>query len=248
MTQIRWLTGLLALAVAAMAAGPANAQVAVYDPANHLQNLLTASRALQQVNQQVRQLQNEAQMLLNQARNLQGLDFNALAQLRATLGESQQLLEQARGLAFEVQQARREFARLYPDGYGAEVPRSQIDRDAGERWTQAREALRTAVELQAQTVEHIAADETALADLVGRSQSAVGALQAAQATNQLLALQAQQSMQARQLQAAQGRASALEQARVVAVEAQSRELRRRFMSGRAAYTGEPVRLFGTGGE
>ena len=84
------------LAAAMAAAGAVSAQVAVYDPANHMQNLLTATRALQQVNQQVQQLQNEAQMLVNQARNLQGLDFSALSQLRATLARTQQLLQRDR--------------------------------------------------------------------------------------------------------------------------------------------------------
>src|SRR3546814_14818552 len=69
-----------------------------------------------------------------------------------------------------------------------------------------------------------------LSDLVDRSQSAVGALQAAQATNQLLALQSRQFLQGQQLQAVQGRAVALEQARTAAIEAQSREARRRFMT------------------
>src|SRR3546814_10990654 len=78
-------------------------------------------------------------------------------------------------------------------------------RDAQERWTQAREALRTAVQLQAQVVGQVADDETTLSDLVGRSQSAAGALQAAQATNQLLALQSKQLAQGKQLQAVQGR-------------------------------------------
>src|SRR3546814_3525326 len=85
--------------------------------------------------------------------------------------------------------------------------------DAQARWQQAREALRTAVELQAQMVGQVAGDETTLSDLVDRSQSAVGALQVAQATNQLLALQSRQFLQGQQLQAVQGRAVALAQAR-----------------------------------
>src|SRR3546814_11354888 len=89
-------------------------------------------------------------------------------------------------------------------------------RDAQERWTQAREALRTAVQLQAQVVEQVADDETTLSDLVGRSQSAAGALQAAQATNQLLALQSKQMAQGQHLHAGQGPAAALDPARTAA--------------------------------
>jgi len=49
------------------------------------QNLLTASRTLQQINNQFRSLQNQAQMLANQARNLSHFDFPARQQLTATL-------------------------------------------------------------------------------------------------------------------------------------------------------------------
>ena len=56
--------------------------------------------------------------------------------------------------------------------------------------------LHTAMRMQAQVSQNLAQDESALADLVSQSQSATGALQAMQATNQLLALQAKQSIQA----------------------------------------------------
>lgn len=242
------LKAALGVAISAALSLPVQAQLAVFDPANFQQNLLTAARTLEQVNQQVQQLQNEAQMLANQARNLQPLDLDALARLRAALARTEQLLDETRDLSFDVTQAQREFARLYPERYGAEVSRGQLDADALERWNGSLEALRTAIRLQAQVVENVADDETVLTDLVGASQSAAGALQAAQATNQLLALQARQLIQAQQLQAAQGRATALEQARTVAAEERARELRRRFMTARTPYTGEPVRLFGEGGD
>jgi len=97
--------------------------------------------------------------------------------------------------------------------------------------------------MQAQATENFTADETVLSDLVGASQSAVGALQASQATNQILALQARQLMQGQQLQIAQDRAVALEHARAVAAEERSRELRRRFMSAETTYTAEPITPF-----
>ncbi len=40
----------------------------VYDPANHAQNVLQAARALEQINNQIRTLQNQATMLQNMAR------------------------------------------------------------------------------------------------------------------------------------------------------------------------------------
>jgi P-type conjugative transfer protein TrbJ len=224
-------------------ATPARAQFAVIDPANLVQNILTAVRTLETVNNQIRQLQNEAVVLSNMQRNLQGLDFNALRRLRTTLATTQRLFQEARGLAFQLARAQEEFARLYPAAYDDSISHEQLNADRKARWDNSRNALDTTVQMQAQARENFAEDEAVLADLVTRSQSAVGALQAAQSTNQLLALQTRQLMQGQQLQIAQDRAAALEQARAVAAEERARELRRRFMSRETRYTPEPVELF-----
>ena len=44
-----------------LAAAPAHAQWTVFDPSNFSQNVLTAARTLQQINNQITSLQNEAQ-------------------------------------------------------------------------------------------------------------------------------------------------------------------------------------------
>src|SRR3546814_12404072 len=66
--------------------------------------------------------------------------------------------------------------------------------------------------------------------LVGRSQGAAGALQATQAGNQLLALQAQQLSDLTAVVAANGRADALSAAERSAAAEQGREQRRRFLT------------------
>ena len=55
---------------------PAHALI-VFDPSNYAQNVLTAARALQQINNQITSLQNQAQMLINQARNLASLPYSS---------------------------------------------------------------------------------------------------------------------------------------------------------------------------
>ncbi len=222
----------------------AHAQWVVIDPTNLVQNILTAARTLEQINHQIRQLQTEAQMLTNQARNLTGLDFSALAELRAALSATNQLIQQAQGLAFNVSQMEADFRRLYPDSYTAAISGTQMALDARTRWRNSLEALRTATKVQSQAVQNFAADERTLTDLVNRSQSAVGALQAMQATNQLLALQSRQSIQAQQLQITQDRAAALEQARQVAVQERAREVRRRFQGDGTPYTPAAVNFYG----
>jgi P-type conjugative transfer protein TrbJ len=94
--------------------------------------------------------------------------------------------------------------------------------------------------MQAQAVQNMPSDQAILSDLIESSQAAVGALQAAQATNQLLALQVRQAIQAQQLKLVQDRAVALEQARAVAAHARAREVRRRFQGEGTRYTPQEV--------
>src|SRR5258705_2967360 len=80
----------------------APAQLIVFDPNNYAQNVLTAARALQQINNQIVSLQNQAQMLINQARNLATLPFSSLLQLEQSIQRTQQLLAQAKRIAYDI--------------------------------------------------------------------------------------------------------------------------------------------------
>lgn len=229
---------LAAAAASLIAIAPAaHAQWVVIDPTNLAQNIMTAANTLEQINNQIKQLQ-------NQARNLTSLDFSALGELRAALAATNQLIQQGQGLAFNVAQMEMDFRRLYPQSYSAAISGTQMATDARTRWTNSLEALRTAAKVQSQAVQNFTSDERTLTDLVNRSQSAAGALQAMQATNQLLALQSRQAMQAQQLQITQDRAVALEQARQVAVQERAREVRRRFQGNGTAYTPYTVNFYG----
>lgn len=223
---------------------PVLAWKTVFDPSNFTQNTLTAVRTLEQINNQINQLQNETQMLMNQARNLTNLDFNIVNRLRSTLATTERLITEAQGLAYDVTNMDREFARLYPEQYAATISGGQMAHDARERWKNTLDGLHTAMRMQAQVSQNLAQDESALTDLVSQSQSATGALQAMQATNQLLALQAKQSIQAQQLQITQDRAASLELARQAAATERAREVRRRFMGGGTPYTPHPVQFYG----
>ena len=77
--------------------------------------------------------------------------------------------------------------------------------------------------MQAGVVGNIPTSSGAMTSLVSASQSATGALQAAQAGNQLLALQSQQLSDVVAVLSAKARADALEQARVSAAEAQGQQ-------------------------
>ena len=82
-----------------------------------------------------------------------------------------------------------------------------------------------------------------LSNLVGESQGATGALQATQAGNQILALQAQQLSDLTALLAANGRADALSAAEQAAAAEQGREQRRRFLEPGDGYQPGDAQMF-----
>ena len=60
--------------------GAGRAAWPVFDSTNYVQNVLQAARALEQINNQIRALQNQAVMLENMARNLTSLDHSSLGE------------------------------------------------------------------------------------------------------------------------------------------------------------------------
>ena len=101
--RFRTLLAISAATVTVFVIGvPAHAQMTVFDPSNYSQNVLTAARALQQVNNQIQSLQNQATSLINEARNLASLPYSALEQLQQTIGQTQQLLTQAQRITAQV--------------------------------------------------------------------------------------------------------------------------------------------------
>ena len=178
------------VALAPMLATPAHA-IIVFDPSNYAQNVLTAARSLQQITNQITSLQNEAQMLINQARNLASLPFSSLQQLQQSVQRTQQLLNQAQNIAYDVQQIDRMFQQKYGN-VSLSASDQQLVTDARSRWQNTVGGLQDAMRVQAGVVGNIDTNRTQMSALIGQSQGATGALQATQAGNQLLALQAQQ--------------------------------------------------------
>ena len=245
------LGAVLALATTgALFTAPAHAQWVVYDPTNFSQNVLTAARSLQQINNQIQSLQNEAQMILNQGqmlvnqgKNLASLAYSPMAILQQDIARTNALIQQAQGLATQVGQLDQQFNQQYPSGYGANTSLDKTVADARTRWNNSLAALHTTLDMQAQVNASITADQGTLSQIVGSSQGAAGILQATQATNQLLALLAKQTMQSQQLRMAQDRATALEQSRALEADAQAEANRARFMGSGVPYTPVPVQVF-----
>ena len=223
---------------------PAHA-IIVFDPSNYAQNVLTAARALQQITNQITSLQNEAQGLINQARNLASLPYSSLQQLQQSVQRTQQLLAQAQNIAFDVQQINRAFQSTYGKA-SISASDQQLIADARTRWQNTVGGLQDAMRVQAGVVGNIDTNRAQMSALIGQSQGATGALQATQAGNQLLALQAQQLADLTALMAANGRAQALQSAEQATAVEQGREQRRRFLTPGAGYQPGNAKMFNTG--
>src|ERR1700741_2448085 len=166
---------------------PASAQLVVFDPNNYAQNVLTAARALQHINNQIVSLQNQAQMLVNQAKNLATLPFSSLLHLDQSIQRTQQLLAQAQRIAYDVGQIDHAFSTTYAPA-SASVSDQALIANGQTRWQNAMAGLQDAMRTQATVVGNLNTNRTQMSALVTSSHGATGALQASQAGNQILAL------------------------------------------------------------
>lgn len=223
----------------ALWSAPAHAQFTVFDPTNYSQNMLTAARTLQQINNQIQSLQNEATSLLNQARNLTTISFPEVQALKQKLQAIDQLMSQAQGIQFRISTTDQQYRQLFPSTFDPTMTGDARMAAARSRLDASIAAFGQTMSVQSQIAENVSADAEALNGIVARSQGAEGALSVGQATNQLLALAAKQQLQLQSMMAAQYRADALEQARRVQIESDARASAKKFLGSGSAYTPTP---------
>lgn len=233
------VAGTLAIGIA-LNTVPAAALV-VFDPSNYAQNVLTAARSLQQINNQITSLANQTQMLLNQARNLANLPTSVLSQIEGNFTEMKRLMGEAERLAYNVQNIEQQFQSSYRN-FTSNKTGAQLVEGARQRWQDSLSAYEHALKAGATAVGNIDSTQSQTSSLVSASQSATGALQATQAGNQLLGVQARQLADLTAMLAAQGRANALEKSRQAAAQEQSRAQFSRFLAG-SSYSPTTVRMF-----
>jgi len=214
---------------------PASAQITVFDPTNYSQNLLTAARSLQQINNQIQSLQNQATMLMNQAKNLSRINFPEMQALTQTLQQVDQLMAQGQGVSFRIGSIDSEFRQLFPQSLSQALTTNAGVSGARARLDASMAAFNHTMAVQSQVAGNVAADAGLLGSIVAKSQGAEGALQATQATNQLLALATKQQFQIQAMMAAQYRAETLEAARRAQAESDARAQTIRFLGSGTAY-------------
>ena len=230
----------LALAVASV---PADAEWIVFDPTNFSQNVLTAARELQQVDNEIQSLENQATMLINQARNLASLPYSSLAQLEQSITQTEQLLLQAQRIAYSITAINQAFTQTYPQAYSASPSSQQLIAGAQTRWQNSLAGFQDAMTVQAGAVQNLDSTRTQINALISSSQSATGALQAAQSGNQLIALQTRQLTDLTGVMAAIARAQSLEGARNVENELQAQQQLATFLNYGPGYQPGSAQMF-----
>ena len=233
------LASALGIAACTAVATPASAQISVFDPTNYSQNLLSAARALEQINNQIQSLQNEASMIANMAKNLKPSEFPQLQALTERMRQIDQLMQRAQAVDFRVDSLDDQLRKLFPQGFDQALTSDAQVQAAKARLDAQMAAYQQTMRVQAQVVENVRADAETLNAIAARSQGAEGALQVGQATNQLLALLAKQQLQLQNLMAAQYRAEAIEAARRAKAEADARAATKKFLGSGSAYTSQP---------
>jgi P-type conjugative transfer protein TrbJ len=216
-------------------AKPAHA-ITVFDPWNYKENLLTAIRSLEEIDNQVKQLTHEAQMLMKMDLNLEQLGSSVAGNLQNSMGEIKSLLDKANGLALSVSETDAKLKVLFPDDYAAALTSDESLKQAKSRWTETLSAFKRSMSLEAKVVENTTEDGNVLSDLLSKSSSAVGNLQVQQAGNELVGLSVKQQLQLQNMLAANQRAQSLERARQLASQEEARLRFKTFVGDGTAYS------------
>ena len=204
---------------ATLAASPAQAQRIVYDPTNYAQNVLSAARALEQIRNQIRQIEQAAAMLRQNPLQLS-------PELTQSIGEARALFETAQGIAFDVESLGDDLRTLYPETW-EEFDLDQVLRRS-DRWLEeSRASLEVAMRAEANASASAERSRSTIGRALQASGEAVGQTGAAQAGNQLLGVMAAQLAELQTLIAVQGRALQTERMERLAREERASEIRRR---------------------
>jgi type IV secretion system protein TrbJ len=224
--------GFLTVATAFVVPQQASA-IVVYDPTNHIQNVLTAARALEQIRIQTDQL-------TAQIRSLAQSPYDHAAQIGEAMRALDELNSQARGLASTVRGLDRQFEDLYPGNVNARTAMQRLEA-ASRRIEMSRQ---TAQDL-ARTAASVEASRTArssrMAGAIAASRAAEGETGAIQSSVQALGVLSEQLENLQTLMAAQSRLAAQEAAERAAQREEAIAARRRNWS-RAASPPPPPRF------
>jgi P-type conjugative transfer protein TrbJ len=226
-----FLVALLATTLSLIASTPARAQI-VFDPTNYGQNLLQAARALEQVN-------NQLQSLTNEARMLQSLNLQLAPELTQSIQAARQLLTQAQGIKQNIDTIAQDVKQLYPESF-KDLDLATLLRQS-DRWVdESRTSFASLMRAGAASAGDLDDTQAKMNRALAASAGAGGQTAAVQASTQAIGVLSKQLAELQALQTAQARALAAEKLEQLAREERSRELTRRAFPSDAVSDAAPA--------
>jgi P-type conjugative transfer protein TrbJ len=208
-----WISGIAVLSLlAGSSVQVARAQFAVIDPANLVENIISALESLSTVANQAVQLEHEVQSLANEAQNLQSfpssLSSGVLGQYLTQYGSLVATMQGIDGIARNLATLTAQYDATFPATSLAAGPLSyaNVTSQLSGWLTQSRSVYQGAYQTQAQIMGTLAADSGNVAQLLQQSGQSGGALGAIQAGNLLSGQVASQLMKMNQQMAATNQA------------------------------------------
>jgi type IV secretion system protein TrbJ len=197
---------------------PAAAAI-VYDPTNHIQNVLTAARALEQIRVQTEQL-------TAQIRSLAQSPYDHAAQIGDAMRALNELNSQARGLASTVRGLDRQFEDLYPSNLTARTAMQRLEA-ASRRIEMSRQTAQDLARTAASVESSRSARTNRMAGALAASRTAEGETGAIQSSVQALGVLSEQLEGLQTIMAVQSRLAAQEAATRAADRQQALDAHRR---------------------
>jgi P-type conjugative transfer protein TrbJ len=194
--------------LASSSAQVARAQFAVIDPANLIENIISAVQNLAAVANQATQLEHEVQSLANEAQNLRqfpsSLSSGVLGQYLTQYASLVSTMQGIDGIARNLATLTAQYNTLFPNTALSNGPLSYLNvMTQLTGWLgQTRGVYQGAYQTQAQVMSTLAADSGNVAQLLQQSGKSSGALDAIQAGNLLTGQVASQLMKLNQQMAA----------------------------------------------
>ena len=182
-------------------------------------------------------------MLINQARNLASLPYSSLTSSNSRSAQTQQLLTQAQRIAYNVSRSTRPSPKPIRKPIPARPRRSSSSPTRRRAGRTRSPDSRTPCASRPAWCRISNSTRTQIDGLVSSSQSATGALQAAQAGNQLVALQTKQLADLTAVMAAIARAQSLDGARQAESQAQAQQQLNNFLNYGAGYQPGAAQMF-----
>jgi P-type conjugative transfer protein TrbJ len=169
----------------------AQAQFVVVDPANLIENIVSALQNVQTVLNQITQISHEVQSLAYQSQNLQSMPSSVantvVSQYTTQFGSLVSAMQAINGIAKNVATLTAQYNATYPNtglGQGPLSNANVMSQLTG--WlTQSRSVYQGAYNTQAQVMATMPADTTNIRALLQTSGSSQGALDAIQTGNQI---------------------------------------------------------------